>query len=40
VELTRVFKDFDARVCCHECDHLNGIMFFDKKVPDVETEEE
>lgn len=29
------FFDFDARVCSHELDHLDGILFYDRKV-DVE----
>ena len=28
----REFRDFDARVCCHEMDHLDGILFYDKAV--------
>ncbi len=24
------FEDFDARVMCHENDHLNGILYTDK----------
>ena len=24
------FEDFDARVMCHEFDHLNGILYIDK----------
>lgn len=28
----REFFDFDARVCQHEMDHLDGILFYDKAV--------
>lgn len=24
------FRDFDARVMCHESDHLDGVLFIDK----------
>ena len=26
------FHDFDARVMCHEYDHLNGVLYIDKAV--------
>ncbi|NCA67561.1 MAG: peptide deformylase [Clostridia bacterium] len=28
----RLFEGYDARVCCHEMDHLDGILFYDKEV--------
>lgn len=28
----RSFNDFNARVCLHEIDHLEGILFYDKAV--------
>jgi len=28
----REFFDFDARVCQHEMDHLDGVLFYDKAV--------
>lgn len=28
----RAFNDFNARVCLHEIDHLEGILFYDKAV--------
>ena len=31
-EIQRTFEDFDARVCCHEMDHLDGVLFYDKAV--------
>ena len=30
--ITRTFEDFNARVCCHEMDHLDGVLFYDKAV--------
>lgn len=30
--IERRFEGFDARVCCHEMDHLDGILFYDKAV--------
>lgn len=30
VRQTYEFRDFDARVMCHENDHLNGILYVDK----------
>ncbi len=29
---TYEFHDFDARVMCHEYDHLNGVLYIDKAV--------
>lgn len=29
---TYEFHDFDARVMCHEYDHLNGVLYVDKAV--------
>lgn len=29
---TKVLEGFDARVACHELDHLDGILFYDKEV--------
>lgn len=26
------FFDFEARIICHECDHLNGILYIDKAI--------
>ena len=40
------FRDFDARVMCHEYDHLDGILYIDKATDirdafaDQEAEEE
>ncbi len=31
-ECIRDFSGFDAVVCCHETDHLQGILFYDKEV--------
>lgn len=31
-EIVRTFKGFDAVVCSHETDHLDGILFYDKEV--------
>lgn len=33
IEVIRTFEGFDARVCCHELDHLDGVLFYDKAVP-------
>jgi len=30
IEITRNFEGFNARVCCHEIDHLDGILYYDK----------
>lgn len=32
VEHIRELDDFNARVVCHETDHLDGILFYDKAV--------
>ncbi|MBQ7653354.1 MAG: peptide deformylase [Clostridia bacterium] len=32
VEHIRDLEGFNARVCCHEIDHLDGILFYDKAV--------
>ncbi|MBQ4444585.1 MAG: peptide deformylase [Clostridia bacterium] len=32
--IERRFEGFDARVCQHEMDHLDGILFYDKAVKD------
>ena len=32
--IERDFEGFDARVCQHEMDHLDGILFYDKAVKD------
>lgn len=43
---TYEFRDFDARVMCHEYDHLEGILYIDKATDvrdafaDVEAEDE
>ncbi len=37
-ELERVFEGYDARVCCHEMDHLDGILYYDKAIADDEEE--
>lgn len=39
IEVIRTFEGFDARVCCHEIDHLDGILFYDKAVPAPEGDE-
>ena len=30
--IERTFEGFDARVCQHEMDHLDGVLFYDKAV--------
>lgn len=37
-EQERVFEGYDARVCCHEMDHLDGILYYDKAIIDDEEE--
>ena len=32
--IERRFEGFDARVCQHEMDHLDGVLFYDKAVSD------
>jgi len=32
VEHIKELEGFNARVCCHEIDHLDGILFYDKAV--------
>ena len=32
VEHIRELDGFNARVCCHEIDHLDGVLFYDKAV--------
>ena len=32
--IERRFEGFDARVCQHEMDHLDGVLFYDKAVKD------
>ena len=39
IEVIRTFEGFDARVCCHELDHLDGVLFYDKAVPAPEGDE-
>lgn len=43
-EQTYEFEDWDARVMCHEYDHLDGILYIDKatnvREPEEEEEEE
>ncbi len=36
---TRTLSDFDARVIQHEIDHLNGVLFIDKVIGALETED-
>lgn len=31
-EVQRTFEGFDARVCQHEMDHLDGVLFYDRAV--------
>ncbi len=38
-EQERVFEGYDARVCCHEMDHLDGILYYDKAIIDDDEEE-
>ncbi len=40
IVITRSFEGYDARVCCHEMDHLDGILFYDKAVPAPDGEED
>ena len=35
---TRILTDFDARIVQHEIDHLDGILFTDKVIGELETE--
>lgn len=37
---TYEFHDFDARVMCHEYDHLNGVLYIDKAVNIREAEDD
>ena len=37
---TYEFHDFDARVMCHEYDHLDGILYIDKAVNIRDADEE
>lgn len=37
---TYEFHDFDARVMCHEYDHLNGVLYIDKAVNIRDAEED
>ena len=32
-------EDFLARIICHEVDHLEGVLFTDKVIPEDELEE-
>ena len=34
--IDRRFEGFDARVCQHEMDHLDGVLFYDKATEDNE----
>ncbi len=33
-QTVRVFEGYEARVCCHEMDHLDGVLFYDKAIID------
>lgn len=33
-EFEQCFRGLDANVCCHEFDHLDGILFYDKMIED------
>ena len=38
-EYIREFENFNADVACHEVDHLDGILFFDRMAPDDEAKD-
>jgi len=39
VEFVKEYSEFDADVCSHEFDHLNGILFYDKMIEPSEDED-
>lgn len=38
-EFTANYSGLDANVCCHEFDHFDGILFYDKMIEDDEEKE-
>lgn len=40
VKFDRTFSGMDATVCCHEFDHLNGVLFYDRMLDEDNMEED